>query len=136
MSRPQPRDRIGAVRRSYVSYADMSLGLEAALHPDARRYDAPVIASSTLAAALAADQVLEAAGWDAVFERARLLAGRLADALRERGHEVIPRGPTTLVAWRVPEDAAEAEVGRLAQAGVVVRWLPGRGEAQVMESPQ
>jgi selenocysteine lyase/cysteine desulfurase len=122
---PAAREEIGALRRSYVSYVDGAYGLDAELHPDARRYDAPVIPSFTLAGALAAHEVLDAAGWDAVYARARTLAGTLADALRERGHEVMPRGPTTLVAWRAED--AEAEVARLADAGVVIRWLPGRG---------
>jgi L-cysteine/cystine lyase len=125
---PEAREDIGALRRSYVSYTDTAGGLDAELHPDARRYDVPVLASPVLAAALAAHEVLDEAGWDAVYARARTLAGTLADALRERGHEVMPRGPTTLVAWRAGGDAeAEAEVTRLAEAGVVVRHLPGRG---------
>jgi selenocysteine lyase/cysteine desulfurase len=122
---PEARERIGAVRRSYVSFADVAGGLEAELHADARRYDAPVLSPASVAGALAAHQVLEAAGWGAVFERARTLAGRLADALGARGREVMPRGPTTLVAWR--DDDPEGAVARLADAGVVVRHLPGRG---------
>jgi L-cysteine/cystine lyase len=122
---PAAREEIAALRRSYVSYLDGARGLDAELHPDARRYDTPVIPGFTLAGALAAHEVLAAAGWDRVFARARALAGTLADALRERGHEVMARGPTTLVAWRAED--AEAEVARLAEAGVVIRWLPGRG---------
>ncbi len=51
-------------------------------------------------------------------------ARRLADALRERGRAVMPRGATTLVAW---EDAfADQTRDRLREAGVIVRDLPGR----------
>ena len=122
---PGFRERLVAVMRSYVSYVDASAGLDAELHPDARRYDVPVISGFTLAGAVAAFEVLDEAGWDAVHERGRTLAGTLADALRERGHEVAPRDRTTLVAWRHPD--AEAEATRLREAGIVVRYLPGRG---------
>ena len=122
---PHRRDELRAVLRSYVSYADVAAGMDAELHPDARRYDAPAVPASALAGALAAFEVLDAAGWDALYERARNLAGTLADALRERGHPVAPRGDTTLVAWSAED--AEAEAARLAEAGVVIRFLPGRG---------
>ena len=122
---PERRDEVDAALRSYVSFADASGGLDAELQPDARRYDAPVVPSPTLAAALAAYQVLDAAGWEDVYERARNLAATLADALRERGHRVRPRGETTLVAWEAEDP--EAETARLGEAGVVIRYLPGRG---------
>jgi L-cysteine/cystine lyase len=122
---PERRDELHAVLRSYVSFADAAGGLEAELHADARRYDAPVLPAFGLTAALAAFEVLDAAGWGDVYERARTLAGTLADALRERGHQVAPRGETTLVAWQAED--AEAETARLGEAGVVVRFLPGRG---------
>jgi L-cysteine/cystine lyase len=57
-----------------------------------------------------------------VHERAASLAASLADRLAERGLEVEPRGPSTLVAWKT-EDAA-AEVERLAEERVVVRSIP------------
>ena len=121
---PERRDDVRSVMRSYVSYVDAAGGLEAELHADARRYDVPVIPSFALAGALAAFEVLDAAGWDDMYARARNLAGTLADALRERGHQVAPRGDTTLVAWRAED--AEAEAARLREAGIVIRFLPGR----------
>jgi L-cysteine/cystine lyase len=48
------------------------------------------------------------------------LAGRLTDA----GREVAPRGDTTLVSFFSPDPAAERV--RLAEAGVVLRDIPGR----------
>ncbi len=75
-----------------------------------------------MAPALAAHAVLEDAGWPAVHERAAGLAARLADALRDRGRTVAPRGATTLVAWESPDPGAERD--RLRAAGVVVRDLP------------
>jgi L-cysteine/cystine lyase len=121
---PSMRERLAVTAPSYVSYVDAGLGLDAQLLSDARRYDAPTLAAETSAFALAALDTLGAAGWDAVYERASALASQLAERLRARGHEVRDRGPTTLVSWHCPD--AEAVRDRLADAGVVVRNLPGR----------
>ena len=48
---------------------------------------------------------------------------QLADALAERGRTVAPRGATTLVTWEDADPAATRQ--RLADAGVIVRDLPG-----------
>ena len=69
-------------------------------------------------------RLFEAAGLDAIHERAATLSRRLADELRARGREVAPRGHTTLVSWTEEDD--EATRDRLAAAGIVVRNLPGR----------
>ena len=95
------------------------------LQPDARRHDAAALPAEASAAAVAAHEVLAAAGWDAVHERARSLAAGLAHRLRERGRAVAPRGDTTLVAWEDPDPPARRD--RLAAAGVAVRDLPGTG---------
>jgi L-cysteine/cystine lyase len=75
--------------------------------------------------ALASLQVLEEAGWDWIHERALFLAGQLARGLADSGLEVWPRGPSTLVSWRV--DDPQGEVERLAAAGFVVRYIPAFG---------
>jgi selenocysteine lyase/cysteine desulfurase len=72
--------------------------------------------------ALAALDVLERPGWTNVHERAADLAAALAQQLAERAR---PRGRSTLVAWQVPDPAAEVE--RLRAAGFAVRELPGQG---------
>jgi L-cysteine/cystine lyase len=69
--------------------------------------------------------VLREAGWAWVHKRAASLAADLADLLRDRGLEVAPRGRSTLVSWRA--DDVEAEVERLAQAGIVIRSIPQSG---------
>jgi L-cysteine/cystine lyase len=62
------------------------------------------------------------------FERARTTAERCRDLLRELGEDVIvPEERATLVSWRAPVEESAAIVARLADAGVVVRDLPGRG---------
>lgn len=122
---PALRERLDVPGPGYVNLADAGAGLEAAPHDDARALDAPALPAEGLAFALAAAGVLATPGWDALHARAAGLAASLAERLRERGREVLPRGATTLVAWR-DERAAET-VERLAAAGVVVRELPGRG---------
>jgi hypothetical protein len=64
-------------------------------------------------------------GWDWVHGRAAELAESLATTLTEQGLEVSPRARTTLVSWRSHD--AEAEVERLAGAGIVVRSIPAHG---------
>jgi selenocysteine lyase/cysteine desulfurase len=121
---PHMRERVAAWRRSYSSFADVAGGLEAPLHPDARRHDAPAMPAEASAFAVAAHDVLAAHGWDDVHARARALAGRLAGELRERGVEVEPRSETTLVSWHSGDAAAERD--RLAGMGIAIRDLPGR----------
>ena len=109
---------------SYISLADPGRPLDLDCQAGARRFD--LMPSGPLAAwSLASLELLGELGWDAVYERGPGLAARLARELAARGAEVVERGPTTLVAWHSDDD--EAEVARLAEAGVVVRHLPGRG---------
>jgi L-cysteine/cystine lyase len=61
-------------------------------------------------------------------ERAAATAERCRDLLRERGHDVVvPEERATLVSWRVPAEESAALVARVAEAGVIIRDLPGRG---------
>jgi selenocysteine lyase/cysteine desulfurase len=121
---PDWRDRCPPLGPTYANLAEPARGLEARPWDDARAHDASALAPETSAAALAAHDVLDAFGWDAVHARARALASGLVGELRERGREVAPRGDTTLVAWH--DDDAPATVERLAAQGIVVRNLPGR----------
>jgi selenocysteine lyase/cysteine desulfurase len=114
------RERLAVTRRGYPNLADPSAGLDARVHDDARRFDAPSLSAETVACALAAIRLLEDAGWETVHERSRTLAQRLA----EQGREPTPRGPSTLVSF--PSDDPEGERDALAQAGIVVRNLPDR----------
>jgi L-cysteine/cystine lyase len=120
---PAWRERLAPLGATYINLSEPARALEGQPHPDARRHDAPSISPEASAQALAAHDVLAAFGWDAVHERGAALAAMLASRLAERGIAVAPRGPTTLVSWEQPEPAAARE--RLAEAGIVIRDLPG-----------
>ncbi|MGH2919689.1 MAG: aminotransferase class V-fold PLP-dependent enzyme [Solirubrobacteraceae bacterium] len=122
---PQWRERLLAPGPTYLNLADPNAGLDAVAHPTAARHDASAQSAEACAAAAASLGVLADFGWDAVHERAATLAQGLADTLIGRGVRVAPRGRTTLVAWEDPDPVATR--GRLADAGVVIRDLPGTG---------
>ncbi len=122
---PTFAEKLALVTPGYTSFADVAAGLDGEFKDTAARFDTPALPRSAVALSLAAIELLEAAGWERVHERAAASAHRLADALQESGRAVMPRGATTLVSW---EDAyAEDTRTRLSDAGVVVRDLPGRG---------
>jgi L-cysteine/cystine lyase len=129
---PGIRERLAPITRGYGSFAhpgpgvDSVPGLDSALHTDARRYDTPSLSAEALAFAEAALDTLAEVGWPAVHERGRTLAAQLATALADRGHAVAARGETTLVAFSCVD--AKDERDRLAERGVIVRDLPGRGQ--------
>jgi L-cysteine/cystine lyase len=104
---------------NYGVLADSSRPFDLPLHPDARRFSIGFPAPHHVEWAIAALEVLERPGLDAVHTRARELAARLADRLGER---VAPRGDSTLVSWLDPDP--EAAVARLRGEGFVVRHLP------------
>jgi selenocysteine lyase/cysteine desulfurase len=122
---PAFAERVRVVSPSYVCFADVTRGLDSELKDTAGRFDTASLSREAVSLSLAAFQVLEEAGWEAVYGRAAEQAARLAEELAARGREVAPRGRTTLVSWSDPD--AEATRDRLAAAGVVVRNLPGRG---------
>jgi L-cysteine/cystine lyase len=118
-------DRLGAPWPGYQSLADAQRAAELPLAEGATRFDLGFPAPHDGAWAVASFEVLERAGWDEVLMRGPALAGRLAEQLRERGLDVAPRGTSTLVSFSV--DDPEGFVERAAAAGVVIRYLPGRG---------
>jgi selenocysteine lyase/cysteine desulfurase len=121
---PALRERLGVSRRGYGNLADPSAGIEAQVHEDGRRFDTFASSAEALAVALAAIEVLERTGWDAVHERAASLAERLVESLEAAGRAVAPRGRTTLVSFASPDPPAER--AGLAEQGVVLRDIPER----------
>jgi selenocysteine lyase/cysteine desulfurase len=109
----------------YSSLADPHEPLTSGPAPDAARLDHGFPAGLRSAWALASMAVLSDAGWDWVHDRAASLAAWLADRLSERGMAVAPRGRSTLVSWTSAD--ADADVGRLAAEGIVVRSIPAFG---------
>jgi L-cysteine/cystine lyase len=118
------REQLAVERRGYANLADAGEGLGATLHDDARCFDSPSLSAEANACALAAITVLEDFGWAAIHDRAQTLADVFAQRLAERGRDPVPRDRTTLLSFPSPD--AEAERVHLAEAGVVVRNIPGR----------
>jgi selenocysteine lyase/cysteine desulfurase len=121
---PRLHERLRVTRRGYSNLEDPDAGLAARLHPDARRFDCFALSAEALACALASLRVLADAGWSEVHTRARLLAERLAARLSDRGRDIAPRGPTTLVSFSSADPPGERL--RLAGRGVLVRDIPNR----------
>ena len=118
---PDFLDRVRSIAPAYGAFADPYAGDD--LRPDAGRLDTPALSREGVAMSLASLRLLERFGIAAVQGRARTLAAQLADTLAERGLTVAARGPSTLVAFEVPDP--EAVLDRLAERAVVVRDLPG-----------
>ena len=120
---PAFAERLSVVGPSWVSFEDTTRGLDSPLRADARRFDTPSLSREATAFSLTSVRLLE--GYDGRHARAAALAGRLATELAERGRTVAARGDTTLVSWDDPDPPATRD--RLAEAGVVIRDLPGTG---------
>jgi selenocysteine lyase/cysteine desulfurase len=121
---PQMLERIAVSRRGYGNLADPGAGLAAQLHEDARRFDTLSLNAETVAASLAAAELLAESGWAELHARSCSLAATLAERLAERGRTPAPRGPSTLVSFESPDPEGEREL--LAQAGVILRNIPDR----------
>jgi L-cysteine/cystine lyase len=118
-------DTLDAPWPSYVTLAEGGDALALDQADGALRFDMGASPSGANEWAIAAHDVLAEAGWSALHERGVEQAALLASRLAERGREVAPRGPSTLVSWRSADAASEVE--ELASRGIVVRDLPGRG---------
>jgi L-cysteine/cystine lyase len=117
-------DALRVGRPSYLS--QQAYSPDGAFEPraGARRFD-PNVTPSALAAGLRAAL---AALPDWRHERAFEMAERCRAALAEAGADVVvPEERATLVSWRVPAETSAEVVARLAESGVIVRDLPGRG---------
>jgi L-cysteine/cystine lyase len=122
---PEVCDQLEPPWPNYMSLAEPARASELIVHEGARRFDMGVAPGPATAWALAAADLLAEHGLSDVIARAAGQAERLAGELAERGRELAPRGRTTLVSWR--SDDPEGDVARMAERGVVVRFLPGLG---------
>jgi selenocysteine lyase/cysteine desulfurase len=109
----------------YGSLKDPKQPLESGPSDGVARFDHGFPPGLRSISALTSLQVLSEAGWDWVHTRGAELAAGLAAGLAERGFEVSPRGRSTLVSWKA--DEPDADVERLAAAGIVVRSIPAHG---------
>ena len=109
----------------YMTVADHEAPLDSELADGCARFDDGFPSAVRSTWALAALSVLSGAGWAWVHERAAAGAEQLARLLRERGHQVAPRGRSTLVSWTAQD--ADGEVSRLRAEGIVVRSIPSAG---------
>jgi selenocysteine lyase/cysteine desulfurase len=121
-------EELHVARPSYLS--QQSYERDGTFEPrvGAARFDpnlTPHAATAGLRAAIAAIPA-----W--AHERAAETADRLRDLLRDVGEDVVvPRERGTLVSWHAPVDETAGIVARLADSGVIVRDLPGRGLVRV-----
>lgn len=120
---PEFRERVPTLVASYMALSDPAAGLDAERWPDGRAWDTPTLPGETSRFALASLEVLAEAGWGEVHTRAVELAAQLASMLSDAGHQVRPRGDTTLVSWECENPEAVNERAR--GAGVLIRDLPG-----------
>ena len=110
---------------NFECLSDPGRPLELEVHGGGRRFDMGSVSGPLAAWWLAALRLLDEAGWEWLLARGPALAAHFSRLLEERRIEVVPRGESTLVSWRVEDP--EAAVERLAAEGYLVRHLPGRG---------
>ena len=117
-------DRLRVGRPSYLAQQRHEPDGSFEPRPGAARFDPNLTPN---AAVVGLRMALETApGWR--FERAAATAERLRELLLTMGADVVvPEERATLVSWRVPAEESAAVVARLAEDGVIVRDLPGRG---------
>ncbi|MBA2643189.1 MAG: aminotransferase class V-fold PLP-dependent enzyme [Actinobacteria bacterium] len=117
-------DRLRVARPSYFSQAEHLPDGTFVPRSGARRFEPNWIPSGSLAGLEAAIDVQPDWG----FERAAEMAERCRALLVDAGLEIaLPAERATLVSWWPADEEPETVVTRLAEAGVVVRELPGRG---------
>jgi L-cysteine/cystine lyase len=117
-------DSLAVARPSYLSQRSYDVDGTFVAKDDAARFDPNV--TPTAAVAGLREALRSVPEW--AFEHAHEMAERFRARLTEAGHDVVvPSERGTLVSWRVPADESADVVSRLAEAGVIVRDLPGRG---------
>jgi L-cysteine/cystine lyase len=115
-------DRLRLTAPSYLSWEDP---VELVPWPDARRFEAGWAPPGSVAGLVASLELAAEAGEER-FERASAMAARCREVVSERTEIVTEASQATLVSFRPERDASEL-VAELAEAGVVVRDMPGLG---------
>jgi L-cysteine/cystine lyase len=121
------RERVGELRMAMPSYGswDFEEGYTYDVREGAARFDPGWLASASAVGLLESLAFAEEAGEER-FEHAAAMAAHLREML-SAAHEVVSEAEqATIVTWKA-EGEPKAVVERLADAGVVVRDLPGVG---------
>jgi L-cysteine/cystine lyase len=120
-------ERVEELRMVFPSYGSWDWEAEAAYTPKttAARFDPGWIPLGSVAGLLESLAFATEAGEDR-FDHARSMARRLRELLADRRELVTAPEQATLVTWKSEEESADV-VARLAEAGVIVRDLPGLG---------
>ena len=120
-------ERVEDLRMVFPSYGSWDWEAEAAYTPKttAARFDPGWIPLGSVAGLLESLAFATEAGEDR-FDHARSMARRLRELLADRYDLVTAPEQATLVTWKAEEESADV-VARLAEAGVIVRDLPGLG---------
>jgi L-cysteine/cystine lyase len=120
-------ERVEELRMAFPSYGSWDWEAEAAYTPrtTAARFDPGWIPLGSVAGLLESLAFATEAGEDR-FDHAGLMANRLRELLAERHDLVTAPDQATLVTWKAEGESADV-VARLAEAGVIVRDLPGLG---------
>jgi L-cysteine/cystine lyase len=117
-------DALRVARPSYLSQRSYEQDGSFEPRPGAARFDPNLTPHALTAGLRAAIAALPEWGYERAAETAERLRGLLGDAGQD---VVVPHERATLVSWRGPADETAGIVARLAEAGVIVRDLPGRG---------
>jgi L-cysteine/cystine lyase len=120
-------ERVEELRIAFPSYGSWDWEAEVAYTPKttAARFDPGWIPFGSVAGLLESLAFAREAGEDR-FDHARAMAKRLLELLAD-GHELVTAPEqATLVTWKAEGESADV-VARLAEAGVIVRDLPGLG---------
>jgi L-cysteine/cystine lyase len=119
--------RSGDLRMAFPSYASWDWEAEEKYTPrtTAARFDPGWIPLGSVDGLLESLAFAREVGEER-FEHARAMAGRLRELLTDRYEVVTEPDQATIVAWS-SEGPSEQVVARLAEAGVVIRDLPGVG---------
>jgi L-cysteine/cystine lyase len=123
--KPERLDDLTVPWPGYASLKDPTRPLDGEPAAGTARLDHGFPTGAKCTWALASLAVFARAGWSWVHERAATLAESLAERLVDQGLDIWPRSRSTLVSWKAADP--EAEVARLAEAGVVVRSIPAFG---------
>jgi L-cysteine/cystine lyase len=120
-------ERVEELRMTFPSYGSWDWEAEVRYTPKngAGRFDPGWIPLGSVAGLLQSLAFAEEAGIER-FDHARAQAERLRGLLAERYEVITEPGQATIVTWKAEGESADV-VGRLAEAGVIVRDLRGFG---------